>query len=119
MHQILTKSRVPCTYAFYLGLAVLLALFMPESGDAQALYGSITGNVQDPNGAAIPGATVTITNTETNQTREVTTDDSGGYTVPNVQGGNYTVNVSHQGFKAFSKTNVAVTLNSITRTDFI
>ncbi len=100
-----------------LGLALMLMFIAPQRIEAQALYGSITGNVQDANGAAIPGATVTLTSTETNQSREATTDESGGYTFTNIQTGNYSVKVSQQGFKTLTKTDVAVTLNTTTRND--
>ena len=45
----------------FLGLALLAALLLPRTGQAQVLYGSIVGNVTDSSGAPIPGATVTIT----------------------------------------------------------
>jgi len=53
----------------------LLLLFSPAV-QSQVLYGSITGNVRDPNGASIAGATVTITNNETNLSRDAVTDES-------------------------------------------
>ena len=48
--------------------AVLLAVFVSAGGErgAQALYGSLVGNVTDETGAALPGATVTMTQRETN-----------------------------------------------------
>ena len=100
-----------------LGLAALLALVVPEQGAAQVLYGSLTGNVTDASGAAIPGATVTITNNETNESRETVTDHSGSYTFTTVRTGMYTVKVSQTGFKTTTKTNVEVTLNTTTRAD--
>ncbi len=100
-----------------LGLAVLLMLLMPQGSQAQVLYGSITGNVRDANGAAIPGATVTIIHNETNQSRSTVTDGSGNYHFPTVQTGTYTLKVSQQGFKTYSKQDVVVTLNSVTRVD--
>ena len=62
-----------------LGLALLAALLLPRTGQAQVLYGSIVGNVTDSSGAPIPGATVTIINNETNQSREAVTSTSGTY----------------------------------------
>jgi len=56
---------------------------------AQVLYGSIVGNVQDSSGAALPGATVTITSRETNLTRSTVTNEVGGYTFANVLAGTY------------------------------
>ena len=48
--------------------AVVLAMAMAATAEAQALYGSLLGNVTDETGAALPGATVTITQRETNLT---------------------------------------------------
>ena len=56
---------------------------------AQAVYGSLVGNVTDTTGGAIPGATVTATHTQTNLTREVVTNVSGAYSIPNIPSGTY------------------------------
>ena len=48
-----------------LALAIVAALFAPPPASAQTLYGSIVGTVTDQQGAPIPGATVTATNTGT------------------------------------------------------
>src|SRR5262245_33619322 len=97
--------------------ALLLALMLRQSGNAQVLYGTLTGNVTDTNGAAVPGATVTITHKETGQSRQGVTDSSGGYDFPTVQAGTYTIKISKSGFKTTTKENIAVTLNNITRAD--
>lgn len=58
---------------------------------AQVLYGTILGNLQDSSGAALPGATVTITGRETNLTRSTVTNEVGGYAFANVPAGTYDV----------------------------
>ncbi len=99
-------------------LAVLLiALTLPQSGNAQVLYGSITGNVTDTQGAVVGGATVTITHKETGQSREGVTNANGSYDFPTVQAGTYTIKVGKSGFKTTTKDDVAVTLNTVTRAD--
>jgi len=98
-------------------LAALLVLGIAQTGRAQVLYGSIVGNVKDASGAAIPGATVTITNNETNQSREILTDEVGSYDFPTVQTGTYNIKVSKSGFKTTTKSDVVVTLNTVTRVD--
>ena len=49
------------------------------SAYAQEARGSIQGRVTDPTGAIVPGATVTVTNTATNTSRRLTTNDTGYY----------------------------------------
>jgi hypothetical protein len=84
---------------------------------AQVLYGSIVGNVRDPQGAVIPGATVTIVNKATNLTRETTTDAEGAYNLVNVLPGPYDVKVSLTGFREALRTNVPVSIGQISRVD--
>jgi hypothetical protein len=84
---------------------------------AQVLYGSIVGNVKDPQGAVIPGATVTIVNKETNLTRESTTDAEGAYSLTNVLPGRYDVKITLTGFREAIRTDVPVTIGQISRVD--
>jgi len=101
-----------------LAALVLLALCVPPSPvHAQVLYGSLVGNVSDETGAAIPGAMVTITHRETGASRDATTDATGAYRFPTVQSGTYTITVKLTGFRTFSRGDVLVTLNNITRVD--
>ncbi len=97
-------------------LFVLLA-FVSGSAMAQILYGSVVGNVKDPSDAAVAGATVTITNRATNQIRHTVTNELGGYNFPTVQAGRYELKVTKEGFRAFTQSEVIVTINSVTRSD--
>ncbi|MEJ7713672.1 MAG: carboxypeptidase-like regulatory domain-containing protein [Pyrinomonadaceae bacterium] len=108
-------SRFSTAVVSYSSSRMMLAA--PVKSYAQTLYGSITGNVTDPNGAAIPGGSVMLTNTGTNQSREATTDGSGSYTFSTLEAGNYTVTITHPGFKTLNKTDVAVTINTTNRID--
>ncbi len=85
--------------------------------DAQVLYGSITGNVVDSTGAAMPGATVKIEQAETQLTRELVTDAVGVYHFTAVPSGTYTISITMSGFRGFSRRDVPVTLNSVARVD--
>ena len=84
---------------------------------AQVLYGSVVGIVKDAQGANIPGATVTATNTATGLTRDTVTGDDGSYNLPNVLPGSYDVKVSLQGFKEFIQTGVPVTAGTVSRVE--
>lgn len=114
------KFRQSSQWLSCLGLSlvvVLAAMTLAATANAQVLYGSMVGNVVDNNGAAVPGATIKITNKATNQTREATTNPEGAYNFSTVQTGFYDVSVGKNGFKTFTRSNVEVTLNNITRSD--
>ncbi len=97
--------------------AVLVAFLAGAVADAQVLYGSIVGNVTDSTGAAVPGATVTIEQAETKLTRELVADAAGAYHFTAVPSGTYSVTVTMNGFRSFSRKDVPVTLNSVARVD--
>ena len=63
------------------------------------LYGGVVGTVVDANGAVVPGARVTIINTETNLTRDTTTDAQSAFSFVNVLAGPYDVKVALEGFR--------------------
>ena len=73
----------------------------------QELAATMVGTVTDPTGAAVPGATVTITQNGVNgATRVVQTNAQGTYTATNLAAGNYTVTVADSGFQTYSAQNV-------------
>jgi len=98
-----------------IGLAVFAAAAVPA--EAQLLYGGLVGAVIDQQGAVVPGARVTILNTETNLTRETTTDAQGAYSFVNVLAGPYDVRVALQGFREAVRSRVPVTVGQISRVD--
>src|SRR5688572_33008409 len=110
---------VSTAFARARALMVLLAvaLALAPAASAQVLYGSIVGNVTDTSGAAVPGATVTIEQTETKLKRELVTDATGAYHFTAVPTGTYTVTVTMSGFRSHGRPGVTVTLNSTARVD--
>jgi len=103
-------------FSVLMALVALLCLW-PGEAKAQVLYGSLVGAVTDPGGAAIPGATVEATNTATGQTKTVSTDDRGAFLMGDLQPGTYDVKASAPAFAAFSKTGVAISINTTVRVD--
>ena len=81
---------------------------LAANAGAQALYGSLVGNVTDETGAALPGASVTITQRETNLARDVVTNETGSYNVPNLLPGTYQIDVKLPGFSTFTARDIAV-----------
>jgi hypothetical protein len=80
-------------------LALTLSLTAISFG--QGTTSRITGVVSDTNGAAVSGATVTLTNEGTNTSSSSQTSESGTYTFDLIQPGSYTVTIEKQGFKKF------------------
>ncbi|HSB62086.1 MAG TPA: carboxypeptidase-like regulatory domain-containing protein, partial [Vicinamibacteria bacterium] len=86
---------------------------------AQAVRGTLLGTVHDTQGAGIPGATVTATETQTNISRSAVTNQSGNYVFANLKDGLYRVEAELGGFKKFSRPGVEVKVNSTVRVDVV
>lgn len=98
-------------------LAVMLLAALAAPASAQVLYGSIVGTVTDQTDAVVPKATVTITNKATGLSRETTTDEAGRYSLVNVLAGTYDLKVTASGFRVATRTDVTVTINTVSRVD--
>ena len=77
---------------------------------AQVTTGTISGTVKDSTGAVVPGAAVTIKNTDTGITRTATTDAEGRYRAPNLSLGNYQVQVEYTGFRTSLRSGIEMTV---------
>ena len=84
---------------------------------AQAVTGTLLGNVTDSSGAGVPGATVTALETQTNTSRTAVTNEAGNYIFSSLQNGTYTVDVELQGFKKVVRPNVKLDVNTTVRVD--
>jgi hypothetical protein len=84
---------------------------------AQALYGSLVGNVTDASSASVPGANVKITQIETNESRESATNGAGVFSFPSIPAGTYTVEVRKTGFQTALQRQIVVRSNSVVRAD--
>jgi hypothetical protein len=93
---------------------LLISLLASSVAHAQVLYGSLTGNVTDPNGAAVNGAVVEALNVNTGVVQKATTED-GIYRFVALSPGTYTITVSSSGFKHFVRERVPVAANSVAR----
>ncbi len=88
----------------------LLSLGIGGAALAQSTGGTIMGSVVDETKAALPGATVTIRQIETDTRRVVVTDGQGRYQAPALQSGTYEVSVALEGFQTTVRQGVALTL---------
>jgi Carboxypeptidase regulatory-like domain/TonB dependent receptor len=97
-------------------LIVLVGIFaLPAL--AQSNKADIVGTITDSNGAAVQGATVTITKVDTNASRTVTSGDSGEYQAPGLDIGTYKVVTTKQGFQTVTQENVVLQTNDRLRVD--
>ena len=97
--------------------ALVGILLLPSTVRAQAVTGTLLGNVTDSSGAGVPGATVTALEVQTNTSRTVITNEAGNYIFSSLRNGTYTVNAEIQGFKKVERPNVKVEVNTTVRVD--
>ncbi len=97
-------------------VALTLGMLVPAS-PAQSTTGRILGNVTDPSGASLAGATVVVTDTQRGTSRTVTTDSAGAYGVPDLVPGAYKIRVEAKGFKSVERTGVTIEVASDARVD--
>ncbi|MCX6631782.1 MAG: TonB-dependent receptor, partial [Candidatus Solibacter sp.] len=112
------NSRVPVRIgAMCIVAALVFGYVAAKPAAAQVLYGSMVGAIEDQTGAAVPKATVTITNKDTGVTRTTAADDQGRYSLLNVQAGSYELKVSATGFRTVNKADILVAINTVSRQD--
>lgn len=102
--ELLANHKIP-----QILFAVLL--LCPNLTPAQSFTAMLTGTVTDPNGAVIPGVTVTVTNTHTGAAKTLLTDDAGRYVAPLLQPSTYSVSAELTGFKKATVQNVHLEVN--------
>jgi hypothetical protein len=98
-------------------VAVLAMAGWPSLAWCQAVKGTLLGIVTDSQGAAVPGASVTVTETGTNIARTVATNQSGNYVFSNLKDGNYRVSAELGGFRKVIREGVKVDVNTTVRVD--
>jgi hypothetical protein len=96
------------TLRFFTGLVVLLFLCVPVFPQGESANARLDGTVEDPNGAAVPGAKVTLANKDTGFTREFTTNEAGQYTLTLIPPGRYELSVEKAGFNIYRQTNIVL-----------
>jgi hypothetical protein len=113
-------SRQRCWHAHLrrTALTCLVVLGIATTAFAQFDRGTISGTVKDAQGGIVPGATVTVTSLQTQQSRSTVTDGSGFYTFPNLAAGRYELVVELSGFKKVSRSNVQLDAAGALALDF-
>ena len=105
------------TQTRYLFCVGLLLLALPAAAYSQTTFASVTGTVTDPQGALVPGATVTATNVQTNIATTTKSNEAGNYTIAQLKEGTYTVKCEITGFKSFVAEGVSLVARDVRRVD--
>ena len=100
-----------------MALIFSLLLSLPHLSRGQAVNGTLLGTVTDTTGASVSNAKVVATQTATGAVHESLTNESGNYTIPDLQPGPYNVTVEAAGFKKAVQENIVLASNSSTRVD--
>ena len=95
---------------------VLFAVVLPPALSAKIL-GGIVGEVKDATGAVVVGATVSVTNTDTNATRSTLSNEAGLYSFPGLVPGPYTVRLQMTGFRPVARS-LELEVQQTARIDF-
>ncbi len=116
------KPRVAhqqCSTRLFCAIGVFLFFLAPGSFllEGQVESGKVVGTVRDGTGAAVSGATVTVTNPETNIFLQASTGNGGAYVVTELKPGTYTVSVELEGFKKAVQAPFKLDLNQVVRVD--
>ncbi len=93
----------------FLSIVLTWELGLPPA-EAQVVGGTIAGDVVDPAGSAVSGATVLIHDQETGTVRELTTSASGTFSAPSIPVGLYSVTVTHDGFAPLQRTAISLSV---------
>ena len=107
------RNRMGLWSALLLALAVAF-LSVPVATAQTSTTGSISGTVTDPSGAVVPNATVTATSSGTGATRTVQTGANGSFTIPQLQLGEYRLNITASGFRTADIGPLAVQIDQVT-----
>src|SRR5713226_9235542 len=101
-------------------LVLFLAMgFGASTALGQAVYGNLIGTVTDPQGNAVAGAKITVTNISKGRTDEAVSNESGGYSVTHLIPDAYKIHIEAPGFKAYDITSVRVDADTSVRADAV
>lgn len=98
-----------------IGFALLLMSMLTLTALGQATTGGLSGTVNDPSGAIVAGANVTLKNGATGSERRTTTGDQGGFAFNSLEPGTYSITVEGAGFKKALAPTVQVEVSKTTQ----
>ncbi len=107
----ITRFTLPSLSRACRALTLVLLAAVAACAMGQGTSASLTGAVTDPTGAALPGATVTATNIDTNFAQTVKSNAIGVYLLKPLPIGRYTLSISAAGFDAYQQKGIILTVD--------
>ena len=101
----------------WISALVVACACLPGPAEAQEARGTLQGRVFDASGAAVPGATIEITNVKTGVSTPATSNEEGNYRVPFLNPGTYRVTVALDGFSKFVSQNIQLHVAEVLTVD--
>ena len=110
-----------CRRTIEVTIAIVLALFalLPRPTLAQEATATLSGTVKDPSGAVIAGAVVTLTNPQTNISRQTQSGADGSYLFTLIPIGTYSISAAATGFRTFVHSGIVLDINQNARQDVV
>jgi hypothetical protein len=108
----MSRSFAKALNVAFMALVFLFAAALPSAAQTSG-NGNIVGSVTDPSGAAVPGATVVVTNTDTGVSRTLTANGDGLYTANFLVPGHYEVIASAPSFGKMDHKNLLLTVGEV------
>ncbi len=116
--SITAKPAAKATWHVPLLLLSVLMAVAPSRTLAQAIFGSVNGVITDSSGAAVPGASITMTDTDKGTTRVVASTGSGEYLVHDLIPDHYKFKIEAPGFATLESDVIAVSADSSAQVNF-
>src|SRR5260370_14623681 len=104
--KIMTRRHPFSLRALLFACSLLTLCALPFAAYGQSATATLSGTVEDTNGAVVPGASITAVNNGTQLTRKTTTNEQGYFSIPLLPPGSYTLKAQAQGFAPVDFTDV-------------
>ena len=102
--------RFSLQHGWLLAALLLLLPFSQPRANAQVDTGALVGTVVDASGAAVPGASITVTESATDRKRTATSGSDGSYNISPLKIGTYSFVVSKAGFETYEQKGIEITV---------
>ena len=110
-------QRSERVFGYVLLVMATVCVCWPHGAKAQVIHGSIYGQVTDTTGAAVPNATITVTDRSKGTSVQVTTNESGEYLVPNLIPDLYDIKASATGFGTVEEPGIQISADTSPKVD--